>query len=238
VRALSVVPYYQDDFATIYCGDAAEVLPALPQVMTALVTDPPFGLGKVYNGSREEADSPQAYAEWLLPIISLALERLVAGGFAAIWQAQPYMRYLWDWFGDDIHIYCAAKNFVQIRKSLPFTFAYDPVVMFYKAGDPLRRPASPQRNMDYYVADTRPRPSTNKAPERGHPFARPIDAVKHVIANFVASGGVILDPFMGSGTTLRAAKDLGHRAIGIEIEERYCEIAAQRLNQEVLSLGA
>ena len=69
--------------------------------------------------------------------------------------------------------------------------------------------------------------------EYGHPTEKPIDLIVWSIVESRTSG-TILDPFMGSGTTLRAAKDLGRSCIGIEIEERYCEIAANRLEQGVL----
>lgn len=66
-----------------------------------------------------------------------------------------------------------------------------------------------------------------------HPTQKPLDLVRRLVQR---TKGTVLDPFMGSGTTLRAAKDLGRKAIGIEIEERYCEIAAKRLAQEVLAI--
>lgn len=69
-----------------------------------------------------------------------------------------------------------------------------------------------------------------------HPTQKPVKLMRRLIKEL--GGSLILDPFMGSGTTLRAAKDLGVRAIGIELQERYCEMAATRMAQEVLPLEA
>jgi site-specific DNA-methyltransferase (adenine-specific) len=69
-----------------------------------------------------------------------------------------------------------------------------------------------------------------------HPTGKPEQLIREFVRLFSQPDDLVLDPFMGSGTTLRAAKDLGRRAIGIEIEERYCAIAVERLRQQVLPL--
>ena len=76
--------------------------------------------------------------------------------------------------------------------------------------------------------------SSSNGKQAPHPSPRKLDHVKWVVSRWSDPEDMIVDPFMGSGTTLVAAKHLGRKAIGIEIEERYCEIAAKRLAQEVL----
>lgn len=78
---------------------------------------------------------------------------------------------------------------------------------------------------------------TEAPPKLGHPCAKPFKVWRRLLSNIAQPGMTILDPFMGSGTTLRAAKDLGMTAIGIEITERYCEMAANYLSQEVMEFA-
>ena len=77
---------------------------------------------------------------------------------------------------------------------------------------------------------------TATAEKNGHPTVKPLPWISWAVGLGSRATDTILDPFMGSGTTLRAAKDLGRKAIGVELEEKYCEIAARRLSQEVLPL--
>jgi site-specific DNA-methyltransferase (adenine-specific) len=80
-------------------------------------------------------------------------------------------------------------------------------------------------------------PHTLRDERTVHPTQKPVRLMRRILEEVIPSG-VVCDPYMGSGTTLRAAKDLNRKSIGIEIEERYCEIAARRLGQEVLDFGA
>jgi site-specific DNA-methyltransferase (adenine-specific) len=74
--------------------------------------------------------------------------------------------------------------------------------------------------------------------QRSVPFEKPVGLLAGFVERHTEPGGLVLDPFMGTGSTLHATKNAGRRAIGIELEERLCEIAAKRLSQGILDLGA
>ncbi len=202
-------PYYTDDFATIYHGDNHDLLDAL--TFDVIVTDPPYGIGYVPDGSIPKSIAFDAVIGDDQPFDPT--EVLAADVPTILWGANHYASRLPDrrgWLVWWKHAYYVAT----------IEMAWTNCV------------AKP----DLFDAEWR---GATRGVETGnhhwHPTQKPERLMRWCIEK--TPPGVVLDPYMGSGTTLRAAKDLGRRSIGIEIDEAYCEIAARRLGQEVLAFG-
>jgi site-specific DNA-methyltransferase (adenine-specific) len=213
-------------------GDCLEVMKTLPdKSVDAVITDPPYGIGFYYNGKQEIANTPEKYWAFMGPVYRETMRLLRPGGFFAIWQAALNFRYFWEWFGDDIHIYAACKNFVQLRKTA-INYGFDPIVIGYKCGEKPLCPTKedPKRNIDFFVANTAAVVSKPNLRIQ-HPCPRPIDQMHEIVSNFSIPRGTILDPFMGSGTTGVACVQTGRDFIGIEIDPGYFAIAERRIKE-------
>lgn len=222
-----MTPYYDDGTCTIYLGDCREILPTI--TADVLVTDPPYGIEigtstdrrrdhKLVKGSYDSfADTYEHFVEKIVPAINMALDRCRRGavfsGPHIHEQRKP------DAIGGVYLPTAVARHTWGFKSFLP--------VLFYGQAPALNRgsKATAIRSVEQCHSDSE------------HPCAKPLGFMRWLVDLASLTGDVVLDPFMGSGTTLRAAKDLGRKAIGIEISERYCEIAARRLGQGVLNLG-
>lgn len=223
---MALTPYYDDgNGIVIYHGDCREILPQLPKV-DAVVTDPPYGINGGTGGDSLKyakgaytgafADDPTYIADVVRPVIEWAI------GSAETVVLTPGIRCL--------HLYPTPKDMGCFWTPASCTHGPWGMTVF--------------QPILYYGKDWRagkgPLPTgiqvTESSEKNGHPCPKPIKAWKWLVEKASAPGATILDPFMGSGTTLRAAKDLGRKCIGIELEEKYCEIAAKRLAQTVLPL--
>jgi DNA modification methylase len=218
-----VTPYYDDRQVTIYCGDCRDVLPSLDPSDVVLVTDPPYGIGlrSSRNGAHGDChiDGDESPALRDLALAWAAGRPALVFGTWRVERPEGVRAVLiWDkgdhtgmgdlafpWKPNHEEIYVLGEGFAGRRTS---------GVLHHLA-----------------LAGTvalGPRVAEGRA----HPMAKPVALMRDLLQK--CPPGVIVDPFMGSGTTLRAAKDLGIRAIGIEINEAYCEIAVKRLAQGVL----
>jgi len=207
-------PYYEEKGITIYHGDCREILPHLPPVDLVL-TDPPYGISYQSNHRVDWQRKPKIHGDEEFPM--WIFEDIKPRVALFVWCRWDQMR-----------LFPRPKSFIAWDKGnhsmgdLEHEFGRRwEGCAFYPGPEHAfrRRPA------DVIVAN-RVNPASLI-----HPNEKPVEAITPIIDSHV--GETILDPFMGSGTTLRAAKDLGRKAIGIEIEEKYCEIAAKRLRQEV-----
>jgi len=217
-----MTPYYEQDGITIYHGDCREILPGL--AWDVLVTDPNYGIGA---DRRQGARAGKQHGAACAPSRDY--------GPVTDWDATPAdsaflrsltMRPAIVWGGNYFALGPASKWLVWDKQTGENGYA-DAELAWTNLGGAVRTFRHQWMGML--------RAASDDGDERVHPTQKPVPLMRWCIG--LVPDGVVLDPFMGSGTTLRAARDLGRRAIGIEIEERYCEIAARRLDQGVLDLG-
>ena len=227
-----MTPYYDDGSCVIYHGDCRDVLPTLSTV-DCVITDPPYGIGFTYPGA-EYVDSVTAYGEWMWNAIEMAEMTCSPKGGIAVFQSAKHARNWPMWFPREWRLIAIPKVFVQMNTAL-VTWATDYVLYWPMPDAPVgRQDWQPQPARDWFVSYETAIP--RRGHERDHPCPRPHDMMRFLVSILAAPSAIVLDPFMGSGTTLVAAKRLGRKAIGIELEEKYCEIAAKRLAQGALYL--
>lgn len=218
------MPYYDDGLVTIYHGACESIAPLLG-LGFAIVTDPPYGMNwdtdstRFSGGQHKRGDGR---ADWG-----------AIRGDAEPFDPSPWLSYpavvLWgsNHYAQRLPV---GTTLVWLKRAdhLFGSFLSDAEVAWRKGG--------------YGVYAFRKQfPPPSRMAEAGgavpHPTPKPVALMRWCIEQCGNDTLPVLDPYMGSGTTLRAAKDLGRRAIGIETEGRYCEIAARRLGQEVLDVG-
>lgn len=205
--------------ATLYRADCFDVLPTFSGI-GAVVTDPPYGIGFQYRTYDDAPEKYDALMERLVP----ELVRITAGGPCFVWQS-PLTAERWHrYFPRGFRIIAACK--VYPERGRQRCLSWDPVIFW--SGRSLLKDELPR---DWHVSDLTP--WDGYTGDNPVPCPRPLEQVRYFCDSIPA--GSILDPFMGSGTTLVAAKQSGRAAIGIEICEEYCEIAAKRLSQDVFA---
>jgi DNA modification methylase len=215
-----MIPYYEDDFCTIYNADCRDIIGSLAP-FEIVVTDPPYGMD--YHSSRYKYGNPHSKlvgdaASYPVDVVEKLLQA----------RRCCYLFCRWD----NIKELPTAKSCIVWVKNNwsagDLEHAYGRMweaCLFYPGPEHLfnGRPA------DVISCDRVP------SAKLLHPTEKPVPLLSRLISSNM--GGSVFDPFMGSGSTLVAAKQLGRKAIGIEVERKYCDIAVGRLSQCQLDLG-
>jgi site-specific DNA-methyltransferase (adenine-specific) len=221
-------PYYQDDAVTLFLGDCLEATDWL--TADVLVTDPPYGiawsrsattgLGGIGNaGIANDGDTSfrdEVLSRWK-PRPALA--------FGSVRAALP------DGYKRALVFEKPSISTGLIGNRSPWFSNWELIFVLGEWPD-----QTPKRSAVVRTRSLTASGYSGYATRAGHPHAKPLDVMEALIE--ACPPGVVADPFAGSGSTLVAAKALGRKAIGVEIEERYCEIAAKRLAQDVLDFEA
>lgn len=223
-------PYYSDEFATLYLGDCREQA-AWATAAGVLVTDPPYGIswkrGSVRGYRSRDGianDDTTAARDAALDLWGSRRPAIVFGSPDMPPPGLTKQVLVWH-KTDEAGVIGSTTGFRRDWEAI------------YLLGEWPRAKAARSSVLRSNVGSLLELTRASYAKDRGtgHPHTKPVDLMEALIA--AAPPGVVADPFAGSGSTLVAAKKMGRRAIGVEVDERYCEIAARRLAQDVLDFG-
>lgn len=219
-----MTPYYDEDGITIYHGNCWEVLPGIGPC-DLLLTDPPYGIG--YKPSSRDKDAGVFEGQAIAgddapfdprPLLPLARRAVIFGGNYFAHLLPPGGWIVWSKVQDNRWSDGAMST--RSLAEVAWTNAHKYVGLYncFWAGSPMHRLGE----------------------ERGsqlHPTQKPVELMRWIVKRLTKDGDVVLDPFMGSGPVARACYDLRRKYVGIELEERYCEVAVKRLAQRMLPVG-
>lgn len=254
-------PYYADELTTLYHGDCADVLPTLTDV-DLVFTSPPYNLGVTTGGGfghyvdaagirqrggggkwsggalahgyheHDDALPFPEYEAWQRDVLRALWAQLSDVG-AIFYNHKPRVQGQQLWLPLRVNPDLPVRQIIVWHRGSGMNFApthflpmHEWVIVFAKEGWRLKSKGASGLGDVWYVP---PEPNTS------HPAPFPLALPSRAIEG--AAPQRVLDPFLGSGTTLRAAKNYGVPAVGIDKSERYCEMAARRLSQEVLDFG-
>ena len=210
-------PYYEDDLVTIYHGDWRDLIDGLS--FDQIVTDAPYGVGLDYDVHDDSLESLDQLIDALEPHLESGGPHLVFSGVGNLHRwPQPTWTLCW-------------VEMAGARTGKWGFSTWQPILAYGK--DP-KLATGKGRHPDSIRFSTGGAETAQSKVFGSHPCPKPLQVMSWLLERATTPDSVILDPFMGSGTTLRAAKDRGMRAIGIDISESYCEIAARRMSQGVL----
>lgn len=223
-------PFYAEDGITIYHGDCREVMPALEA--DALITDPPYGLmardgkvqmrGAVVDPDYGEWDRAADFL-WLDAVPEAVRSAVVFHDYALCTTAQDALRGR-GWTVKGCAFWDKGDSGINPRHT--FVNAIEQATYARRGRDWAWNGGGATVNVFH----------RNRGPAPWHPTQKPEDLMVWLVRLTSAVDQVVIDPFMGSGSTLVAAKRIGRRAIGIELDRSYCETAVARLRQRVLPL--
>lgn len=237
---MTVAPYYSDPMATLYLGDCLEIAPQLAGV-TCIVSDPPYGIG-FPHGAPSRTRSKRRTSRG----VGVAKADVGLGFPPMVGDDRPFDPTPWlgyprvALFGANHYAHLLPPSAGWIvwdkRVGMASTDQSDCELCWTNVGGSARIVRKLWNGGGSYRSEFGARGAWVTHSDQPHPTVKPQVVMRFVLSRVALPTDLVLDPYAGSGSTLVAAKAMGIRSIGIEIEERYCEVAARRLSQEALGL--